>query len=559
MADAPNLLFYGDNLDVLRGHFQDGRPYIADESVDLIYLDPPFNSQADYNAFLPEKEGTRAAARLRAFKDTWTWDEAAPAYFAFMKSQSTPDRVREAMLAFNKLIGPSSMLAYLTMMAPRLLELRRVLEPTGSIYLHCDPTASHYLKVLLDAIFGPKNFKNEITWKRHNARSSDQRWPRVHDVIFFYGKETPRFELEWVQGEASKLPHTLITAADGMKYQTFELTAAGTTRSGETGQPWRGFDPTAMGRHWANIHSTMEAWDAAGLIHWPKGGGFPRRRAEKPFDESRLIAVGDVWTDIDRINQSARERLGYPTQKPLALLDRILKASSTEGDLVLDPFCGCGTTVEAAEKLHRRWIGIDITAAATTLIKERLRRAFGAGIARRYKVIGEPVSVPDAESLARNDPYQFQWWALGLIGARPVEQKKGGDRGIDGKLFFHDDAETGASNEVVFSVKAGQSLNPGMVRDLGHVVDREKAAIGVLLTIREPTAGMRSEAAGAGSYHAPWDGKSYPRLQILTVSDLLAGKKVDLPPSGDIRTFKKAPKVKRAGPKTGSFFDGPES
>jgi site-specific DNA-methyltransferase (adenine-specific) len=557
-AMPENLLFYGDNLDVLRGRFQDGRPYIADESVDLIYLDPPFNSNADYNAFFAEQDGSRAAAQIKAFEDTWEWNQAsARAYHQFIEDAEVPDRARRAMIAFRDLLGDSNMLAYLAMMAPRLVELRKKLKPTGSLYLHCDPTASHYLKVLLDGVFGAEGFRNEIIWKRHNARSSDQRWPRVHDIILFYAKAKPLFKLEYVAGEKAKLPHTLITGTDGLKYQTFELTAAG-TRNGETGQAWRGFNPTDMGRHWGNLPTKLDEWDAAGLIHWPKGGGFPRRRAEQPFDENRLVAVGDVWTDIDRINQAAKERLGYPTQKPVALLERIIQASANEGDTVLDPFCGCGTTIAAAQKLNRRWIGIDVTSLATTLIKSRLNDQYGPEIAKTYRVIGEPTTVQDAERLAASDPYQFQWWALGLVGARPVEQKKGGDKGIDGRLYFHDDASA-ASKQAIFSVKAGQSLNPGMVRDLGHVVGREKAAIGVLLTMREPTAGMRTEAAGAGFYRSPGWHKDYPRLQIISVADLLAGKQVDLPPSGDFRTFKKSPKIAKPGPTTPKFFDDAEA
>ena len=218
----------------------------------------------------------------------------------------------------------------------------------------------------MDAVFGPENFRNEIVWKRTNARSTSSRWPRLHDIILFYSK-TKRFlfESQKVPAEEKKLPHTLITRPDGQRYQTYELTGAGTTKKGESGKPWKGFDPSTYGRHWANSHDQLDAWDAEGLIHWPKpgsAGGFPRRRAAQPFDpSSRKVTVGDIWADIDRINQAAKERLGYPTQKPEALLERIINASSTEGDVVLDPFCGCGTAVAVAERLRRRWIGIDIT------------------------------------------------------------------------------------------------------------------------------------------------------------------------------------------------------
>lgn len=290
----------------------------------------------------------------------------------------------------------------------------------------------------------------------------------------------------------------------------------------------------------------MDEWDAAGLIHWPKGGGFPRRRAEEPFNDVRSVAVGDVWTDIDRINQAARERLGYPTQKPEALLERIIRASSNEGDTVLDPFCGCGTAISVSQRLGRRWIGIDITHLAIALIKGRLQDAFSPDISKSYKVIGEPVDLAGARALAREkDRYQFQYWALGLVGARPLpsEQKKGADKGIDGRLFFHDDTASSKTKQVIFSVKSGP-LKPDDLRAVSHVLEREKAEIGVLISIEEPSQKMRADAASVGFYQSPW-GTAHPRLQILTIAELLEGWRVDMPPSLDFRTFKKAPKAKR--------------
>jgi len=338
------------------------------------------------------------------------------------------------------------------------------------------------------------------------------------------------------------MPHTLITGSDGRKFQTYELTGPGSTKEGESGRPWRSFEPGKMGRHWANSHSTMDAWAAKGLIHFPKDGGFPRRRDENPFQpDSRTITVGDVWIDIERINQAAKERLGYPTQKPEALLERIIKASSNEGDLVLDPFCGCGTTIAAAQKLKRCWIGIDVTHLAITLMKTRLLDAFGAAV--QFKVVGEPASVPDAQALAESDPYQFQWWALGLVGARPVELKKGADKGIDGKIIFQGE-RPGEFEQVVISVKAGNII-PNHVRDLHGVVDRDNAAIGVLISMEEPTKPMRTEAVTAGFYESVTWGMRYPKIQLLTIEELLSGKKVDMPPIRQVgATFKKAERHK---------------
>lgn len=432
------------------------------------------------------------------------------------------------MQAFRQMLGGSDMLAYLAMMAPRLVELHRVLNRTGSLYLHCDPTASHYLKLLLDSIFGPKNFRNEIVWLRHNARSTRGRWPRLHDILLFYTKSDDfSFEPVFIKADKAKLPHTLITGPDGKKYQTYELTGPGITKEGESGKPWRGFDVTGMGRHWANEHSVMDAWADAGLIHFAKDG-FPRRRDEKPFDpEAREVTVGDVWMDIDRINQADKsQNQRYPTQKPEALLQRILLASAAAGQTVLDPFCGCGTTISVAQQMGLSWIGIDITHLAIGLIKHRLQQQFGPAIADTYRVVGEPVTLPDAARLARDDPFQFQAWALGLVGARK-EVAKGADRGIDGVILFHDDPK-GKAKRIILSVKAGANVGVSMVRDLVGTVAREKADLGVLISFTKPTKPMETEAVDAGFYISPMGGR-HPRIQILTIEGLLAGTGIDYP------------------------------
>jgi hypothetical protein len=443
------------------------------------------------------------------------------------------------------------------MMAPRLIELRRVLKPTGSLYLHCDPTASHYLKILLDAIFGPEHFVAEIIWQRTNARGTTGRWPRLHDVILQYSRSGAfTFAPVRVTAQRARMPHTLVTGPDGKKYQGYELTAPGATKEGDSGRPWRGFDPAQYGRHWANSSTQMDEWDRLGHIHWPPAGGWPRRRDAEPFrHEDREVVVGDIWTDIDRINQTAKERLGYPTQKPVALMERIITASSKEGDVVLDPFCGCGTTVDAAQALRRRWVGIDITHLAIGLIKHRLAGRYGPEIVKTYRVIGEPTTVEDARVLAKEDPFQFQAWALGLVGARIAgSDKKGGDKGIDGRLYFHEGA--GDTRQIVFSVKAGH-LVPNFVRDLRGVIEREKAEIGVLLTFAESTAGMRSEAAEAGFYESPW-GK-HPRIQLRTVAELLDGRGIDYPRvTGANVTHRRAARATTDPAETMALFDPEE-
>lgn len=551
---AGNLLYYGDNLDVLRRH-------VPDESVDLVYLDPPFKSNQDYNVLFAEHSGKRAAAQIKAFEDTWRWDEGAA--LAFEQTVERGGRAADALHAFRTFLGESDMLAYLSMMAPRLVELRRVMKPTASIYLHCDPTASHYLKMLMDAVFGPAQFMNEIVWKRTSAHSSAKRCGPVHDVILFYATTGVPIWTESKQDYSSgyveaKFGHRDV---DGRRWKDTDLTGPG-TRTGESGQPWRGVDPNALKRHWQppsyiydkytkitgeelaqyDLTTRLDKLDAAGLIYWPpKKGGVPR--AKQYLEDSPGLPLQDVWVDIPPINSQAQERLHYPTQKPEALLDRIINASSNEGDTVLDPFCGCGTAIASAQRLKRRWIGIDITHLAIALIRHRLTGHEDVYGSLNYKVIGEPVSLPDAEALAESDQYQFQWWALGLVGARPTEQKKGADRGIDGRLYFHDEPQ-GPTKQIIFSVKAG-NVTASQVRDLRGVVEREQAQIGVFITMQEPTREMRREAASAGFYESPV-GK-HPRLQILTIAELLNGKTIDAPSRAqrvDV-TFKKAPKAER--------------
>jgi adenine specific DNA methylase Mod len=483
---AENQLYYGDNLDILPR-------YLKDETVDLVYLDPPFKSNQDYNVLFAEKDGSRSAAQIKAFEDTWRWDQAAAE--AYHQMVEIGGKVSQAMQAFRTFLGESDMLAYLAMMAPRLVELRRVLKPSGSIYLHCDPTASHYLKLLLDAVFGPNRFRNEVIWKRTSAHSSANRYGPVHDVLLFYSKS----ELyTWNQIHQDYDPAYVDlffdqVNPDGRRWKRTDLTGSG-VRHGESGTPWRGINVTSKGRHWMHPPAVLDALDTQGKIHWPqKAGGMPRLK-QYPEDLPG-VPLQDVWADIRPMHNLSRERLGYPTQKPEALLDRIIQASSDEGATILDPFCGCGTAIAAAQRLKRRWIGIDITHLAITLIKHRLLDAFGAQAI--YQVIGEPEALPDAATLAAQDPYQFQWWALGLVGARPVEQKKGADQGIDGRMYFHDEGKSGKTKQVILSVKAGH-LTPGFVRDLRGVVEREQAQIGVLISLHEPTQPMRTEATKAG-------------------------------------------------------------
>lgn len=524
---AENVLYCGDNLDILRR-------YIKDESVDLIYLDPPFKSEQDYNILFAEQNGSRAAAQIKAFEDTWRWDQASAAAYQEVV-EAGPARVSQVMQGFRTFLGASDMMAYLAMMAPRLVELRRVLKPTGSVYLHCDPTASHYLKILMDAVLGAVNFKNEIIWKRTSAHSDSGTCGSTHDVLLYYTKtdtfvwnrQFQAYDERYVES------HYRYVDSSGRRYRTDNLTAGGLAGGGYEYE-WHG-----VKKVWRCPKERMAELERQGRIRYTRTGTAEYIRY---LDEMPGVPLQDVWTDIAPINPQAKERLGYPTQKPEALLERIVRASSNEGDAVLDPFCGCGTAVAVAERLKRRWIGIDITHLAVALMKHRLRDAFARKV--KYKVVGEPVSLPDAKTLAQNDPYQFQWWALGLVGARPVEQRKGPDKGIDGRLYFHDetDRKKAKTKQIILSVKSGR-VSVRDIRDLRGVVEREKARIGVLISMQKPTKAMRAEAASAGFYRSPW-GK-HATLQILTIGQLLKGKTIDYPDIPGVNvTFKKAPKVK---------------
>ena len=524
-----NSLYYGDNLDILRR-------YVQDESVDLVYLDPPFNSNQTYNILFQEKDGTQSASQIKAFGDTWHWDETAAR--SYEETVEAGGQVAEAMQAFRKLLGTNDMLAYVSMMAPRLVELRRVMKPTSSLYLHCDPTASHFLKLLMDAVFGPANFRTEIIWKRTSAHSDTKQGRkqhgRIHDVLLFYTKTDDwnwnpvytEYDREYVENF-----YRFVEPGTGRKYRKGDLTGPGGAAKGNPQ-----YEVMGVTRYWRYSKERMQELIRQGRVVQTKPGSVPAYK--RYLDEMPGVPLQDLWGDIKPIGSQAAERLGYPTQKPVALLERIIQASSNEGNTILDPFCGCGTTIAAAQKFDRRWIGIDITHLAISLIRYRLGDSFGKGC--RFEVIGEPTSLPDATALAKQDPYQFQWWALGLVRARPADEKKGADRGIDGRLYFHDEGKGGKTKQIIFSVKAGK-VTVSHIRDLAGVISREKAEIGAFLSLEPPTSPMRREAASAGFYESPW-GK-HPRIQLLTIEDLLGGKSIDYPQATDV-TFKKAQRVR---------------
>lgn len=537
MAVGKNRLYYGDNVDVLRQH-------VADESVDLIYLDPPFNSNRNYSViFGRNRAEDESAAQIQAFEDTWRWSISTDVLISEL-SGTAPSRVADAISAYYTLLGESEALAYLVNMTPRLLQLHRVLKPTGSLFLHCDPTMSHYLKVLLDAVFDPQLFRNELIWKRTGAHSGAKRFGPIHDSILFYTKSqkyTWNRVVQDVPAENAEIWYNNVEEGTGRRFYRADLTGNG-VRRGESGAPWKHIDPTAKGRHWAipraaekvakleglNTQAALDALDAAGRLYWPKKrDGVPRLKMY--LDESDgTMPVQDVITDIRPLNNVAKERLGYPTQKPLALLERIIKATTNEGDLVLDPFCGCGTTVDAAQRLGRQWIGIDITYLAVDVIKWRLQNTYGDQVFDSISVNGIPKDLTGARALFAQSPLDFERWAVSMINAE-ANEKQVGDKGVDGVARFP--LGRAKIGKILVSVKGGKTIVPSMARDLAGTVATQSAQMGVLITLSPATRGITDAISRGGMFTHPANGENFPRLQHITIAELLAGKRPKVPPT----------------------------
>ncbi len=544
-----NILFYGDNLPILR-------EYISTESVDLIYLDPPFNSARSYNVLFKDEGGHEADAQVEAFEDTWHWNATAARTYRELV-ETGPERVASMIGALHEFIGENQMMAYLAMMAARLVELHRVLKQTGSLYLHCDPTASHYLKIVLDAIFGFENLRNEIIWQRTIAKAlTSRRLPSNHDVIFCYQRTqdaTWNADANFTKYDESNLDEKTASKyhyreADGRLYRLSSLINPNSNRPNLT------YEFLGVTRVWRWTKDRMQKAYDEGIVVQTKPGMVPQMKLY--FDEQRGRPLSDVWTDIPPLNSQAIERLGYPTQKPLALLERIINASSNPGDVVLDPFCGCGTAIAAAQQLGRKWIGIDITHLAVALQKNRLKDMFDLKPVTDYRIIGEPTDVGSAKQLAQEDRYQFQFWAVSLVQARPLggegkQGKKGSDRGVDGVLTFIDDPRAKPKRALV-QVKSGH-VRPGDVRDLRGTLEREQSPIGVLITLEAPTREMEREAVAAGVYRSPLTQREYPKLQIVTVDELLNGKEIQVPITRT--TFKQAGRARQGGTQTALELD----
>jgi len=515
-----NKLYYGDNLTIMGG--------MPDSSVDLIYLDPPFNSQRTYNLIYTKLTGLPLPEQEEAFCDAWQMDaekeEMARNMPVTLAEYGVTDDVVQFWTAWINALRNSQprLLAYLVYMTYRLFEMRRILKPTGSIYLHCDPAASHYIKVMMDGVFGHGNFQNEIIWKRTSAHSSSKRYGPVHDVLLFYTKSD---KFTWNPQYTPHDPEYIKNFyrhvdPNGRRYRLSDLTAAG-IRHGSSGEPWHGIDVSGKGNHWKFTIDNLETLDREGRIYWPKKvGGVPAYK--RYLDEMKGVVLQDVWTDIPPIGAQAAERLGYPTQKPLPLLDRIIRSSSNEGDVVFDPFCGCGTAIYSAQINRRHWIGCDIAILSVQIVRDVLMARYGLHDGEQYEITGVPVSLEGARDLFSRDTRQFQHWLVELAGGF-CNSKHSGDLGIDGRLYFKTDK---GLRSMVLSVKGGH-VTPAFVRELRGTLERESTEMAGFLCLEEPTKGMKEEAAKAGMYTL--DGGKYPRLQIRTVADLLAGHVLETP------------------------------
>jgi site-specific DNA-methyltransferase (adenine-specific) len=507
-----NHLYFGDNLDVLH-------KYIRSESVDLVYLDPPFNSHKQYNMLFAERDGRLSSSQIQAFEDSWRWSDETQRILYELISQG--GQMAEVLQTFERLVPRSDILAYLVMMAPRLQELRRVMKPTASIYLHCDPNASHYLKALMDAVFGTGRFLNEITWKRtHSHGNVSRNFGSVCDILLVYTKSE---RYVWNQQYNPFPPQYVQTSfkfcdPDGRRWQS--VTLRNPSPRPNLRFPFAASNGITYRPHpngWVCDVHRLRKYDKENRLHFPKqpSGAL---RLKMYLDESPGIKLQNLWDDIPAIGSRAAERLGYPTQKPEALLERVVLTSSNPNALVLDPFCGCGTAIAVSQRLGRGWIGIDITFLAQEPIERRFARLLGPGFRSAYEVHGEPTTVDEAEKLALGDRFQFQTWAVTKLGAR-VTERKSGDQGIDGKKYFLDDPNSPPKLMIV-SIKSGK-VAPRDVRDLVGTVNRTRAALGVLITLQKPTREMRSEAASAGWFESATE--RLPRVEILTIEQLLAG------------------------------------
>lgn len=485
-----NQLYYGDNLDVIRR-------YIRNDSVDLCYVDPPFNSKRNYNQIY-NNIGKEDAAQAQAFVDTWTWDEESVKGYTEITTNYNGIYTRqtiELITSFDRILGKGSLYAYIISMTLRIAEIHRVLKPTGSFFLHCDPTASHYLKLVLDSVFcGSRKglFINEIIWHYRRWTGKANKFQELHDVIFYY------------------------TKSDEYTFNTL----------------YTGYTEGSVARK------------MQGVLHRFKKGEEPLLVSDKEIDE-KGVRDNDVW-QIPFIAPSAKERLGYPTQKPEALLEKIIKVASNEGDIVLDIYCGCGTTIAVAERFNRKWIGVDITYQSISLILKRMEDSFGEPILKKIKLNGIPQDFESAVALANREDdrtrKEFEKWAvLTFTNNRAfINEKKGADHGIDGTAYITDvnDVDIKSNKQIIFSVKSDKKPHVSYIRDLYGTMQREEAVMGYLIVLYPPPKTFDKEIKKIGFYTNKLFGMTYTKIQVVTVEEILRGMRINIPRTLEVEVVK---------------------
>ena len=511
--------------------------------ADVIYLDPPFNSNRTYSMLFNHRGIT---AQQKAYHDMWDFtDRTRQLVLDFsdeLKAWDLPDSFKDFMRAWLSILeqGTSNdkkLLNYLMYMTQRLIRFKKLLNPTGSIYFHCDPTASHYIKVIMDGVFGRSNFRNEIVWKRTAAHSDSKTLGSVHDVILHY---TATDEFTWnhqYQPHAQSYidSHYRRRNAKGRRYRTDNVTAGGLTGGGYEYE-WNG-----VTKVWRYPEPRMQELHDAGRLHYTRSGTPEYIRY---LDESKGVPLQSVWADIAPINSQAKERMGYPTQKPLALLERIIKVSTNKGEVVLDPYCGCGTGIEAAHIHKRKWIGIDISGNAVDEMKDRMAK-HGLYEGNGYELLeGSPDTMAEYKRL---NPFEKQDWLIRRLGGLP-NPKKSGDEGVDGDLTFHlgiDNKGNDLWGKLVFSVKTGKQKTPAHIRELRGTMSAEKAKMGVLILDVDPTSKMEEAAQKGGQFQYQLKEnvppENYEKIQIITAYEIIEGGQISCPPTmTKVKNFRKS-------------------
>lgn len=523
-----NKLFFGDCLDVLKLLYKQH----PDGFIDLIYIDPPFNSKRNYNILFEDLDLTDTKAQREAFSDTWS----------SVSYNDTIEEIHELDLnlyrylkALDDIHISKSAISYLATMSIRIKYIHNVLKSTGSFYLHCDSTMSHYLKIVCDLIFGIKQFRNEIIWKRTNSHNDSGKYGRNTDTILYYTKSDKfTWNKQFLPISENRKTNFIYKDSDGRKWASGDLTAKGLTGGGYE------YEYKGINGYWRCPINTMIDLDYQNKLHFTKNGGI---RIKRYLDETKGIPLQALMDDILSIGASSQERLGYPTQKPIALLERIIKASSNEGDLVADFFCGCGTTIAAAQKLDRNWLGTDISHLAIKLILKRLTDPYSdeqkIEILKSIDVSGFPKDIDSAKELARQTDkhrIKFQDWIIEVMIGGITNQKKSGDGGFDGYITFHKSHDGKSKGTGIIEVKSG-NVGIATLKSFIQTVKNQKADIGVFVCFDEQvTKGMRIESNQQGKM----EGWQIDKIQILTVEDLLNHKSPQLPGLGTMKHFEES-------------------